>query len=153
MTTTGQFADRHGLTGYAPNLTNCGCVGRCSKFLWSESWLWTDFISLDSHCGRTRTAERSTVRPWQSDLDDSLWVLGSKCIRDVIALLGLEDARPVSTPSALGTPSKEPSVELDNERRAVYRTAVGELLVWSYMLTLSTHHAPLFSDSQYCCLR
>ena len=38
-----------------------------------------------------------------------------KSIRDVIAVLGLEDSRPVSIPSV-------------NEKRAVCRTAVGKLL-------------------------
>ena len=50
-------------------------------------------------------------------------------IRDVIAVLGLEDSRPVSTPSVKRTPTTESLVELENEKRAVYRTAVGKLLV------------------------
>ena len=49
-------------------------------------------------------------------------------IRDVIAVLGLEDSRPVSTPSVKRTPTTESLVELKNEKRAVYRTAVGKLL-------------------------
>ena len=51
-----------------------------------------------------------------------------KCIRDVIAVLGVEDSRPVSTPSVKRTPTTESLVELENEKRAVYRTAVGKLL-------------------------
>ena len=52
----------------------------------------------------------------------------SKYIRDVIAVLGLEDSRPVSTPSVKRTPTTESLVELETERRAVHRTAVGKLL-------------------------
>ena len=51
-----------------------------------------------------------------------------KYIRDVVALLGLEDARPVSHPSVNKTPTTESMVELENERRATYVTAVGKLL-------------------------
>ena len=50
-----------------------------------------------------------------------------KYIRDVIAVLGLEDSRPVSTPSVKRTPTTESLVELENQKRAVYRTAVGKL--------------------------
>ena len=49
-----------------------------------------------------------------------------KCIRDVIVVLGPEDSRPVSTPCVRRT--TESLVELENEKRAVYRTAVGKLL-------------------------
>ena len=48
--------------------------------------------------------------------------------RDVIAVLGLEEAKPVATPSVKRTPTTESLAELENERRAVYRTAVGKLL-------------------------
>ena len=51
-----------------------------------------------------------------------------KYIRDVIAVLGLEEAKPVATPSVKRTPTTESLSELENERRAVYRTAVGKLL-------------------------
>ena len=51
-----------------------------------------------------------------------------KYIRDVIAVLGLEDSRSVSTPSVKRTPTTESLVELETERRAVHRTAVGQLL-------------------------
>ena len=51
-----------------------------------------------------------------------------KYIRDVIAVLGREDSKPVSTPSVKRTPSTESLVELENEKRAVQRTAVGKLL-------------------------
>ena len=43
-------------------------------------------------------------------------------IRDVIAVLGLPDARPVSVKR---TPTTESPVELESEKRAVYRTDVG----------------------------
>ena len=46
----------------------------------------------------------------------------------MITVLGLEDSRPVSTPSVKRTPTTESLVELGNEKRAVYRTAVGKLL-------------------------
>ena len=45
-----------------------------------------------------------------------------KYIRDVIAVLGLEDSRPVATPSVKRTPTTESLVELETERRAVHRT-------------------------------
>ena len=51
-----------------------------------------------------------------------------KCIRDVIAVLGLKDSRLVSTPSVKRTSTTESLVELENEKRPVYRTAVGQLL-------------------------
>ena len=47
--------------------------------------------------------------------------------RDVIALYGLEDSKPVSTPSVKTTPTKNSLVELENERRATHRTVVGKL--------------------------
>ena len=47
-----------------------------------------------------------------------------KYIRDVIAVLALEDSRPVSTPSVKRTPTTESLVEQDKEKRAVYKTAV-----------------------------
>ena len=53
-----------------------------------------------------------------------------KYIRNVIAVLGLEEAKPVATPSVKRTPTTESLAELENERRAVYRTAVGK---WLYM--------------------
>ena len=40
---------------------------------------------------------------------------------DVIAVLGLEDSRPVSTPSLKRTPTTESLVELENAKRAVYK--------------------------------
>ena len=51
-----------------------------------------------------------------------------KYIRDVITVLGLEDSRPVSTLGVKRRPT-ESLVELDHEKRAVYRTAVGKLVV------------------------
>ena len=42
-----------------------------------------------------------------------------KYIRDVIAVLGLEDSKPVSTPSVKRTPTTDSLVELENERRGV----------------------------------
>ena len=51
-----------------------------------------------------------------------------KYIRDVIADLGLEEAKTVTTPSVKRTPTTESLVELENERRAIYRTIVGKLL-------------------------
>ena len=50
-----------------------------------------------------------------------------KYIRDGIAVLGLEDSRPVARPSVKRTPTTESLVELDNDRRAVCKTAVGKL--------------------------
>ena len=49
-------------------------------------------------------------------------------IRDVVAVLGLEDSRPVSTPYVKRTPTTESLVELENKKRAVYKTVVGKLL-------------------------
>ena len=51
-----------------------------------------------------------------------------KYLRDVIAMLDLEDSRPVSIPSVKRTPTTGSLVELENEKRAVYKTAVGKLL-------------------------
>ena len=52
-----------------------------------------------------------------------------KYIRDVVALLGLEDARPVSHPSVNKTPTTESMVELENERRATYINSCGKAAV------------------------
>ena len=67
-------------------------------------------------------------------LDDQIFFLrgysveaNPKCIRDVIAVLGLEDARPVARPIVKRT-TTESLVELENEKRAVQRTAVENLL-------------------------
>ena len=49
-------------------------------------------------------------------------------IRNVINVLGLEEARPVMTPSVKRTPTTESLVELEGERRATHRTVVGKLL-------------------------
>ena len=46
----------------------------------------------------------------------------------MIAVLGLEDSRPVSTPSVKKTPTTESLVELETEKRAVCKTAVEKLL-------------------------
>ena len=43
-------------------------------------------------------------------------------------VLGLEEAKPVMTPSVKRTPTTESLVELEGERRAMYRTVVGKLL-------------------------
>ena len=51
-----------------------------------------------------------------------------KYIRNVINVLGLEEAKPVMTPSVKRTPTTESLVELEGERRAMYRTVVGKLL-------------------------
>ena len=50
-----------------------------------------------------------------------------KYIRDVTAVVGLEEAKLVTTPSVKRTPATESLVELENERRAMYRTVVGKL--------------------------
>ena len=51
-----------------------------------------------------------------------------KYIQNVINVLGLEEAKPVMTPSVKRTPTTESLVELEGERRAMYRTVVGKLL-------------------------
>ena len=51
-----------------------------------------------------------------------------KHIQNVINVLGLEEAKPVMTPSVQRTPTTESLVELEGERRAMYRTVVGKLL-------------------------
>ena len=51
-----------------------------------------------------------------------------KYIRNVKNVLGLEEANPVMTPSVKRTPTTESLVELEGERRAMYRTVVGILL-------------------------
>ena len=49
-------------------------------------------------------------------------------IRDVIIVLGFEEAKPVTTPSVRRTSTTESLVELEGERRAMYRTVFGKLL-------------------------
>ena len=51
-----------------------------------------------------------------------------KYIRNVINVLGLERAKPVMTPCVKRTPTTESLVELEGERRGMYRTVVGKLL-------------------------
>ena len=51
-----------------------------------------------------------------------------KYIRNVINVLGLQEAKPVMTPSVKRTPTTESLVELEGERRAMYRTVLGKLL-------------------------
>ena len=54
-----------------------------------------------------------------------------KHTRDVTAVLGLVDSTPVATPSVKRTPTTESLVELENEKRAVHRTAARKLLyIW-----------------------
>ena len=45
-----------------------------------------------------------------------------KYIRDVIAVLVLEDSRPVAAPCVQSTPTTESLVELENEKRAMRKT-------------------------------
>ena len=45
-----------------------------------------------------------------------------KYIRNVINVLGLEEAKPVMTPSVKRTPTTESIVELEGETRAMYRS-------------------------------
>ena len=73
-----------------------------------------------------------------------------KYIRDVIAVLCLEEVKPVTTPSVKRTPTTESLVELENERRAMYRTVVGKLL---YMCQeRARHHGQHKRDSTKHCL-
>ena len=52
-----------------------------------------------------------------------------KYIRNLINVLGLAEAKPVMTPSVKRTPpTTESLVELEGERRAMYRTVVVKLL-------------------------
>ena len=51
-----------------------------------------------------------------------------KYIRNVKDVLGLEEVKPVMTPSVNRTPTTESLVELEAERRGMYRTVVGKLL-------------------------
>ena len=51
-----------------------------------------------------------------------------KYIRNVINVLGLEEATPVKTPCVKRTPTTESLVELEGEGRAMYRTVVGKRL-------------------------
>ena len=65
----------------------------------------------------------------QADYVNISWMFGGntrpQCNHDVTKLVGLEEAKPVNTPSVERTPTTESLVE---ERRAVYRTAVGKML-------------------------
>ena len=49
-----------------------------------------------------------------------------KYIRDVITVLGLEEAKLVTTPNVKRTPTTESLVALEGERRAMCRTVVGK---------------------------
>ena len=51
-----------------------------------------------------------------------------KYIRNVINVFGLEEAKPVMTPSVMRTPTTESLVELEGERQVMYRIVVGKLL-------------------------
>ena len=51
-----------------------------------------------------------------------------KYIRNMINVLGLEEAKLVTTPSVKRTPTTESPVVLEGERRAMYRTVVVKLL-------------------------
>ena len=79
----------------------------------------------------------------RAQLDDQILVLGKVTVRvareysveanpnymrDVIAVLGLEDSRPVATPSVKRTPTTETLVGLENDKRAAYKTPVAKLL-------------------------
>ena len=52
-----------------------------------------------------------------------------KNIRDVIAVLGLEDSRPVPTPSVKRTPTTESLVELENEKTSRVQDSRGKAVV------------------------
>ena len=78
-----------------------------------------------------------------------------KYIRDVIAVLGLEEAKPVTAPNVKRTPTTESLVELENERRATHRTVVGKLfymcqrradIMYSVKETARTITCPTESD-------
>ena len=58
-----------------------------------------------------------------------------KYIRDVIAVLGVQNLTPVAPPSVKRTPT---TVSLENEKRAVHKTAVGKLL---HVPRACSHHA------------
>ena len=51
-----------------------------------------------------------------------------KYIRNVINVLGLEEAKPVITQRVKRTPTTESLVELESESRTIYRKIVGKLL-------------------------
>ena len=51
-----------------------------------------------------------------------------KYIRNVINVLGLEEAKPVMIPSVKRTATTESLIELEGEKRLMYRTVVGKLL-------------------------
>ena len=62
---------------------------------------------------------------------DKIYFLGrviERYIRNVINVLGFEEAKPVKTPSVKRTPTTESLVELEGEKRAMYRTVVGKRL-------------------------
>ena len=49
-------------------------------------------------------------------------------IRNVTNVLGLEEAKPVMTPRVKRTPTTESLIELESERRTMYRTVVEKLM-------------------------
>ena len=63
----------------------------------------------------------------------------------MINVFGLEEAKPVMTPSVKRTPTTESLVELEGERPALYRTVVGKLL---YMSGTSRRHVQREGNSK-----
>ena len=105
------------------------CLARESKF---RTWLsFCQKKMLMRIVGRMEKMGNKNLLSQQSDRENGSWysvVANPKYIRNVISVLGLEDTRPEPTPSLKRTQTTESLVELETERRAVYRTAAGKLL-------------------------
>ena len=108
--------------------------------------------SHDAHCGTNGTAGRSNVLSCLGDRKNRSWILGCNEFEvhpRRITMLGLEDSRPVASPSVKRTPPTESLVELENDRRAVYKTAVGKLL---HMLSTRTTCTELRKQHERSCV-
>ena len=69
-----------------------------------------------------------------------------KYIQNVMNVLGLEEAKPVMTPSVKRTPTTESLVELEGERRAMYRNSCGKTVV--HVPGTSRHHVQREGNSK-----
>ena len=92
---------------------------------------------------REETPTQSETKETLARLDDQIFFLGRviarttrgrlkqnpKYIRDVIAVLGLQDSGPGATSCVKRTPTTESLVEQENEKRVVYKTAVGKTVL------------------------
>ena len=71
MTTSGHFADTHGLTGYEPNLTNSQFIvawADTQNLLWNAARLWTDSINHTSRRSTRNFTEEANAHKYRDVL-------------------------------------------------------------------------------------